>query len=267
MLLTIAGYDPSNGAGITADLQTFAAHHFFGTSAITSLTVQSTLGVFATQPIDPFLLRQTLDRLTEDLPPAGIKIGMLGSADVAETVAAFLKQILDQDGSKQQISIVLDPIVKSSSGRELASQATLRVLEKELLPLVNWITPNRSELSVLTGLPVTTLAEAETAAQALGSRYPQLSLVVTGGDHDPPTDLLRLPSGETHFFAGGHIESRSTHGTGCAFSSALLCRLAAGESPTAAVRNAKIFVSEAIRQAPAVGQGKGPMQLLWPLMK
>jgi hydroxymethylpyrimidine/phosphomethylpyrimidine kinase len=265
ILLTIAGYDPSGGAGITADLKTFAAHYFFGISAITALTVQSTMGVQAMEPIDPSLLRQTLDYLTQDLPPRGIKIGMLGSAATSDTVAAYLEKIREKSCYKQQIKIVLDTIVKSSSGRELASQATLRSLEKRLLPLVDWITPNWPELAALTGYSVTNMEEAESATHALGNRYPHLFIVVTGGDQTIPVDLLRLPTGEIHLIPGEHIESTATHGTGCAFSSSLLCRLVAGESPRDAVIGAKQFVTEAIRRAPRLGHGKGPMHLLWPL--
>jgi hydroxymethylpyrimidine/phosphomethylpyrimidine kinase len=265
VLLTIAGYDPSSGAGITADLQTFTAHNFFGISAITALTVQSTMGVQAVEPADPSFLRRTLDFLSQDVPPAGVKIGMLGSADVADTIAAYLEKHLEETTLNKQNPIVLDPVVRSSSGREFASQATLRSMEKRLLPLVSWITPNWSELSVLTGLPVTTPEQSVRAAHNLGLKHPALYLAVTGGDQSKPIDLLRLPSGELHWFPGEHIESTSTHGTGCAFSSALLCQLVAGATPEIAVANAKHFVTEGIRYAPGIGKGKGPLNLHWPL--
>lgn len=266
ILLTIAGYDPSNGAGITADLKTFATHNFFGISAITALTVQSTMGVQTVEPIDPSLLRQTLDYLTQDLPPIGIKIGMLGAATISDTVAAYLEKLHEETSGKQKINIVLDPIVKSSSGRELASQATLRSLEKQLLPLVDWITPNWPELAVLTGRSVTNLEEAQSASHIFGERYPNIFIVVTGGDQSNSIDILRLPTGEIHLLVGEHVESTSTHGTGCAFSSALLCRLTNGDAALKAVSEAKQFVTEAIRRARPLGRGKGPTHLLWPLL-
>jgi hydroxymethylpyrimidine/phosphomethylpyrimidine kinase len=271
-LLTIAGHDPSSGAGITADLQTFAAHRLFGTSAITALTVQSTLGVAEIHPVDPAFLRRTLDHLAADLPPAGIKIGMLGSTEIAVSVAAFLATLRqpeeNQPTGNQPIgnppivpTIVLDPILRASSGANLLPPEALETLHQQLLPNVTWITPNWSELSALTNQPIQTLAEAEAAAHALAQRHPHLHIVATAGDHAQPTDLLRLPSGEIHRFPGEHLASTSTHGTGCAFSSALLCHLILGDTPIEAVRGAKHFVTEAICQAPPLGHGRGPLNL------
>lgn len=268
-VLTIAGHDPSSGAGITADLQTFAAHGLFGTSAITALTVQSTLGVAAIQPIASDFLARTLQNLCADLPPAGIKIGMLGSVSIAETVAAFLEQGIHRDSPNylafKPIPVVLDPILRASSGASLLDPAALETLHKCLLPAVTWITPNWPELSALTAIPIQNLAEAEAATHALASRHPHLRIVATGGDHAQPTDLLRLPTGEVHRFTGEHIATTSTHGTGCAFSTALLSRLVLGDTPVAAVHGAKRYVAEALRRAPGLGQGKGPLNLLWPL--
>ena len=271
-LLTIAGHDPSSGAGITADLQTFAAHRLFGTSAITALTVQSTLGVTEVQAVDPAFLRRALDHLAADLPPSGIKIGMLGSSEIAASVAGFLASLHNAEGKSStgnqppsKIStvppIVLDPILRASSGAQLLPPQALDLLHQQLLPLVTWITPNWQELSALTAQPITTLAEAEAALQKLAARHPHLHLVATAGDHHQPTDLLRLPSGEIHRFIGEHLESSSTHGTGCAFSSALLCHLVLRDNPVEAVRSAKHFVTEAIRTAPNLGHGKGPLNL------
>jgi hydroxymethylpyrimidine/phosphomethylpyrimidine kinase len=271
-LLAIAGHDPSSGAGITADLQTFAAHRLFGTSAITALTVQSTLGVEEIQPADPAFLRRALDHLAADLPPAGIKIGMLGSSEIAASVAGFLASIHPAEGNSpagnqppSALPIVLDPILRASSGADLLPPEALETLHHQLLPRVTWITPNWSELSALTAQPVETLAQAEAATHALAEKHPHLHIVTTAGDHAQPTDLLRLPSGDIHRFAGEHIESTSTHGTGCAFSSALLCLLVLRDTPIEAVRGAKHFVTEAIRNAPNLGHGKGPLNLFWHL--
>ena len=271
-LLTIAGHDPSSGAGITADLQTFAAHRLFGTSAITALTVQSTLGVAEILPADPAFLRRALDHLVVDLPPAGIKIGMLGSSEIAASVAGFLANHSSAEGNSatgnqppSSPPIVLDPILRASSGPHLLPPAAIDTLHRHLLPLVTWITPNWSELAALTSQPVETLPQAEAAAGKLAARHPHLHIVATAGDQAQPIDLLRLPSGDFHRFAGEHLDSTSTHGTGCAFSSALLCRLVLRDTPIDAVRNAKHFVTEAIRHAPNLGHGKGPLNLLWHL--
>ena len=267
-LLTIAGHDPSSGAGITADLLTFAAHRLFGTSDLTALTIQSTLGVAEMQPVDSNFLRRTLDHLVEDLPPAGIKIGMLGSSEIASSVAGFLATQDPPEGNSStgnpplsKIPIILDPILRASSGAALLPPEALEILHQQLIPHVTWITPNWSELSALTAQPIETLAEAEAATEILAARHPHLHIVATAGDHHQPTDLLRLPSGEIHRFIGEHIESTSTHGTGCVFSSALLCHLILRDNPIEAVRSAKHFVTEAIRNAPNVGRGKGPLNL------
>lgn len=278
-LLTIAGHDPSSGAGITADLQTFAAHRFFGTSVLTALTVQSTLGVAEIQPADPAFLRRALDHLVADLPPAGIKIGMLGSSEIAASIAGFLTSFRTQEGKSRAGNqppsnpvvppvippVILDPILRATSGADLLPPRAIETLHRQLLPLVTWITPNWSELSALTSQPVETLAEAEAAIEHLAARHPHLHIVATAGDQAQPTDLLLLPSGDIHRFAGEHLESTSTHGTGCAFSSALLCHLLLRDTPVEAVRHAKHFVTEAIRHAPNPGHGRGPLNLFWHL--
>jgi hydroxymethylpyrimidine/phosphomethylpyrimidine kinase len=264
-LLTIAGHDPSSGAGITADLQTFAAHRLFGTSALTALTVQSTLGVEEIHTILPSLLDRTLTSLAADLPPSGIKIGMLGSEEIALTVAGFITHRTVHNGRELKPPIVLDPILRASSGADLLPPQAIETLHQHLLPVVTWLTPNWSELAALTGQPVETDSQAEAGVHLLADRHPHLHIIVTAGDQSQPTDLLRLPSGEIHRFAGEHIETTSTHGTGCAFSSALLCLLVLRDSPIEAVRGAKHFVTEAIRRAPKLGNGRGPLNLLWHL--
>jgi hydroxymethylpyrimidine/phosphomethylpyrimidine kinase len=263
--LTIAGHDPSSGAGITADLLVFAAHGIFGTSAITSLTVQSTLGVAAVEPLKASLISQVLFHLDKDLDVAGVKIGMLGTADAVLATADFLEQKHQGKLHNPNIPCVLDPALVSSSGASLLTAAGLEALRQRLLPAVNWITPNWAELAALSGEPVASFTEAESAAAALGDRYPHLNIVVTGGDQVQPTDLLRLPNGDLHRFSATRIETTSTHGTGCAFSSALLSRIILGSDPISAVAEAKRYVTEAIRTAPPLGQGRGPLNLLWPL--
>jgi len=255
--LTIAGFDPSSGAGITADLQVFAAHGLYGTACITALTVQSTHGVAGVEPVAT-LLGPTLDHLDADLPPAGIKIGMLATDEAVRVVAAYLAKVRGRG-----IPVVLDPVIRSSSGAALLDAEGLAVLQQELLPMVDWITPNRDELAVLTGTE-STVAEG---LRELARRYPHLHIVATGGDNpgDGTVDLLLSPEGQLHRFAGERIQTTSTHGTGCAFSSALLARLVLGDTASAAVAAAKTYVAEALRQAPGLGSGNGPLNLLWPL--
>jgi hydroxymethylpyrimidine/phosphomethylpyrimidine kinase len=263
--LSIAGYDPSSGAGISADLLAFSAHRIFGTSAITALTVQSTRGVVAVEPVSGAILRQTLETLVSDLPPAGVKIGMLGHMEGVEAVADFLAPSLRDVHGKSLIPIVLDPVLRSSSGADLLAPEALESFKNRLLPLVDWITPNWSEMALLSGCNVTSLDEAEVAARSIQKLYPTLNLIVTGGDQDAPTDIF-CPVGEPVVrLEGEHVETTSTHGTGCAFSTAFLANLILQKEPLEALRAAKLYVAEALRLAPGLGHGRGPMNLLWPL--
>ncbi len=260
-VLTIAGFDPSSGAGVTADLMVFAAHGLFGTSCITALTVQNTLGVAATQMVATDTVVDTLNNLQADLPPAGIKIGMLGTASMVRSVAAFLARVRQE----KPVIVLFDPVLKSSSGKNLLDCAGTEEVRNTLLQQVDWITPNVNELAVLTGYPVDTQADIQAAAAALQRPGTHLTVVVTGGHLDPPDDLLVDPSGVAQIFTGQRIETKSNHGTGCAFSSALLCRLILGDNPAAATLAAKRYVAEAMRSATARGSGAGPVNHLWPL--
>ena len=261
-VLTIAGFDPSSGAGVTADLMVFAAHGLFGTSCITSLTVQSTMGVVGAMAVPATIVAATLDCLVRDLPPAGIKVGMLGTAEAVEVVAEFLHMLREEGG---RVPVVLDPVLRSSSGRELLDAEGVAEMRRTLLPLVDWVTPNREELGVLTGHVVTRREEMADAAVTLQAMGEGLKVVATGGDLDPPDDLLLTEEGEAVWLPGERIESRSTHGTGCAFSSALLSRVMLGDSEQEAAGMAKRYVAEAIRTATPLGKGRGPLNHLWPL--
>ncbi|HZQ91993.1 MAG TPA: bifunctional hydroxymethylpyrimidine kinase/phosphomethylpyrimidine kinase [Terriglobales bacterium] len=251
VVLTIAGFDPSSGAGVTADIKTLAAHRCYGVGCITALTVQSTTGVRRVEPLSPGLVRQTLDELAEDLPPAAIRIGMLATGRIAETVADFLS-------ASPVPHVVLDPIIKSSSGADLLDAAGVEILKTRLLPLVTVITPNLDEAAALTGGPVRDASEMRAAAerlQQLGAR----NVVITGGHLDPPIDLLRAADGSARQFAGRRIESRSTHGTGCAFAAALAANLALGHKLDGSVQLARDYVARAIEQAVPMGRGNGPL--------
>jgi hydroxymethylpyrimidine/phosphomethylpyrimidine kinase len=221
--------------------------------------VQSTMGVAAIRAADPVWLQRTLEHLTGDLPPDGVKIGILATDPIVRLVAEFLRTV------SRRVPIVYDPVLHASSGMEMLDPSALRRIHAELLPVVGWITPNWSELSILTGERVRTLEDASRAADLLGKPHPGLNIVATAGDQDEPIDLLRTPGGAFQTFLGERIETTSTHGTGCAFSSALLSRLVQGEPPAKAVANAKAYVNEALRTAPGLGYGRGPLNLLWPL--
>ena len=261
--LTIAGFDPSSGAGITADLKVFAAHDIYGMACITALTIQSTLGVRRVEPVGAETIRDTLACLRDDIAPTGVKIGMLATAEAVTETARFLAEA----GIHRQ-RIVLDPVIRSSSGRELLTSEGLVRLRSELLPHIGWITPNLDELAALTERRSLrrediAVAAAELQQIARDAGNPGLHIVVTGGHLDRPDDFLLAPNGNAEWLQGERVETQSTHGTGCAFSSALLCQLICGDDPAQAVANAKAYVTDALKAAYPVGRGKGPMHHLF----
>jgi hydroxymethylpyrimidine/phosphomethylpyrimidine kinase len=256
--LSIAGFDPSSGAGVTADLKVFAAHGVYGLAAITALTVQSTQGVRRVEAVSPELLAETLTCLSEDVEIAGLKIGMLATAANVDAVGSYLAS-----SGIAPARVVLDPVLKSSSGRELLSAEGVSRLKEKLLPRVGWLTPNIDELAVLAGLPVPNRDPVPAVAEGLAAGYPGLNLVVTGGHLESPDDYLRLAGGESQWLRGRRIETAATHGTGCAFSSALLCRLVVGDSPAEAAAGAKAYVAEAMATARPIGKGRGPLNHLY----
>jgi hydroxymethylpyrimidine/phosphomethylpyrimidine kinase len=274
-VLTIAGFDPSSGAGVTADLMVFAAHSLFGTACITALTVQSTLGVVSTHPTPAPVLRATLDCLEEDLPPAGIKIGMISTEDNTLVICDYLEKHQLQHWHRTQgwVPVVLDPVLRSTSGRELLDPAGVTLLRDRLLPQVDWITPNLAELAILSGVEAAARDDLPRACRALQTRTAQspdghrLGIFATGGHLDPPDDFLLLPTGEGLWLPGSRVVTRSTHGTGCALSSAFLSRLVLGDAPRQAAHAAKLYVAAALRSAVPAGTGRGPMNHLWTLAK
>jgi hydroxymethylpyrimidine/phosphomethylpyrimidine kinase len=269
-VLTIAGFDPSSGAGVTADLMVFAAHSLFGTACITALTVQSTLGVQASHPIAASIVGATLDCLNADLPPCGVKIGVTATSDTIIIISEFVTilRASHSDYSETRLPIVLDPVVRSSSGRELLDEAGVQALRGNLLPLVDWVTPNLEELAILSGEPVSGREDIPKACRALQAKAARkegsrLGVIATGGHMDPPDDFVLTPVGETAWLPGERVVTRSTHGTGCAFSSAFLSRLVLGESAMEAARGAKQYVSEAMKRAENYGHGISGINQLW----
>jgi hydroxymethylpyrimidine/phosphomethylpyrimidine kinase len=251
VVLSIAGYDPSSGAGVTADIKTMAAHGCYGVTCITALTVQSTRGVARVEPVKSRTITETLEHLLDDVEIAAVKIGMLGSAGAAQAVAAFLKR-------HSLPNVVLDPIIKSSSGADLISKEGLQVLKARIIPRAYVITPNTEEAAALTGIAITSRSEMEAAAlrlQKLGAR----NVSITGGHLNPPHDLVCCAGQTPTILRGRKIQTRSTHGTGCAFSTALACQLALGCDPLQAAQAAKRFVESSLRSAPGIGKGTGPV--------
>jgi hydroxymethylpyrimidine/phosphomethylpyrimidine kinase len=255
ILLAIAGFDPSSGAGVSADLKTFAAHNTYGVAAVTAITIQSTQGVSAVHITPANTLREQLEALAGDVQIAAVKIGMLGSRANAVVVAEFLQQ-------RQFQQVVLDPVIKPTSGSaELLDTAGVKFLREELAhrPLV--LTPNVAEAEILSGMTISNVAAMKEAAQKLAALGPR-AVILTGGDLEKPVDVL-CTGGEIMVFEGEHIRSENTHGSGCAFSSALAAQLALGQHIQQAVILAKVYVTQAITRSYAIGKGPGPLNHLF----
>jgi len=258
VVLTIAGFDPGSGAGVTADIKTIAAHGCYGVACITALTVQSTAGVRRVETVDSGLVAETLAELAADVEVAAVHIGMLGSVKIVRTVADFLAEY-------KLPNIVLDPILKSSSGAALLDAAGARLLAEKLIPLATVVTPNIDEASALTGLPVTDPDEMRVAARKLHAMG-ALAVVVTGGHLEKAIDLLSFTGNrgiEQELFKSARLRSNSTHGTGCAFATSVACHLAMGRGLPEAVLLAKAYVAAAISNAHPLGHGTGPVHHLY----
>ena len=262
VVLTVGGFDPSSGAGITADIKTIAAHGCYGVACISALTVQSTAGVRRIDTLDPAFVTETLEELAADIEFAAVHIGMLGSGKVVRAVAEFLSP---RTGKARLANVVLDPILKSSSGAELLDNSGVKLLVERLIPLANVVTPNIDEAAVLTGLNITGVDEMKAAAAKLhGMGAP--AVVVTGGHLDRAVDVLSYTSKrgvEVEVFKADRQRSNSTHGTGCAFSTAMACHLALDRGLAEAALLAKTYVTAAISNAHPLGKGTGPVNHLY----
>ena len=272
VVLTIAGFDPSSGAGVTADIKTIAAHACYGVACISAMTVQSTAGVKRIEPADPALVTDTLQELTADFEIAAVHIGMLGSGKVVKAVADFLsgqgpkrKASADTPGKGRLPNIVLDPILKSSSGADLLDGAGTRLLIERLIPLSDVVTPNVDEATALTGIKIKDLEDMRLAAAKLHEMGAS-SVVITGGHLDKAIDLLsyRTKRGaDQEVFKAERQRSTSTHGTGCAFATAMACHLALDRGLAEATLLAKTYVAAAIANGQALGKGTGPVHHLY----
>ena len=271
VVLTIAGFDPSSGAGVTADVKTIAAHACYGVACLTAMTVQSTSGVKRVEAVDPAIVTETLEELVRDIDIAAVHIGMLRSAKVAEAVADFLTvpqsaAKSNQPGNRARLpNLVLDPILRSSSGAELLDAAGTRVLIDRLIPMVDVVTPNVDEAAALTGCKVIDLDGMKAAAAKLHEMGAP-AVIVTGGHLDKAIDLLSFTTKrgiEQEIFKAEKQRSSSTHGTGCAFATALACHLALDRGLAEAALLAKTYVTAAISYGHPLGKGTGPVHHLY----
>lgn len=252
--LTIAGSDSGGGAGIQADLKTFHQFGVFGTSAITAITAQNTLGVNGWEPVSATMLRAQIDAVAGDLRPSAVKSGMIGTTDSIRVVADAIREYA-------LAPYVLDPVMIATSGDILIGEDGVQTLRDELVPLASLITPNTDEASRLTGQTIDDEKSIRRAAErlvALGAR----AALITGGHSRGENNAVIvdvLYDGEFTFFAHPKIETENTHGTGCTLSAAIAAQLAKGASLREAIQNAIDYVHAAIASAPSIGAGHGPL--------
>jgi hydroxymethylpyrimidine/phosphomethylpyrimidine kinase len=251
IVLTIAGFDPSAGAGVAADLKTFAAQNCYGIAAITALTVQSTQGVKSVHDTPAAELRAQLDALLDDIKISAIKIGMLGHRGNAVVVGEFL----DRAGVA---NVVLDPVMKSTSGEtDLVDAGGIKYICEELLKRATVVTPNIAEAEILSGIAIKDHAAMEAAARKIVERGAR-AVVVKGGHMEKAIDVL-FDGMEVLRFGGDHLKSENTHGSGCTFASAIAAQLACGRPLREAVLLAKAYVTKAIEKGYSIGKGPGPL--------
>jgi hydroxymethylpyrimidine/phosphomethylpyrimidine kinase len=251
ILLTIAGFDPSGGAGIAADLKTFAAHNCYGVAVVTALTVQSTQGVKSTHITPAATLRGQIDALLEDCAIASVKIGMLGN----KASAAVVAEVLDRAKFPH---VVLDPVARAQSGgEELIDAAGLKFLREELMKRATLVTPNIAEAELLTGMEIKDLAAMKAAAQKLVEMGAPAA-VVKGGHMEKAIDVF-FDGAEILTFGGERVKTENTHGSGCTFASAITAQLALGKQLSDAVMLAKAYVVKAIEKGYPIGKGPGPL--------
>ncbi|MEN6626117.1 MAG: bifunctional hydroxymethylpyrimidine kinase/phosphomethylpyrimidine kinase [Candidatus Sumerlaeia bacterium] len=250
--LTIAGSDPSGGAGIQADLKTFHQMGAFGMSVITLLTVQNTQRVDEVDVLMPEFAVAQLDAVLEDIAPGAAKTGALGDAPMIEAIARRAERF--------DFPLVVDPVMISKHGAELLPAAAVDSLRKKLLPRAFLVTPNIYEAAALAGFEVKDVAGMERAAEAINRLGPKNVLVKGGVLLGEAVDVL-WTNGRIHRVTAEHIPTRQTHGTGCVYSAAITALLASGLELRAAVTQAKAFITEAIRTAPGLGKGLGPINI------
>ena len=263
--LTIAGSDSGAGAGIQADLKTFAAHGVYGITAVTAVTAQNTIGVLRSVPMPSDLVTAQLEAVMSDLGAHAVKTGMLGNAAIVEAVAAAAQDL-------ELPFLVVDPVLVSSSGEALLDDEGVLALKRELLRRAHAVTPNIQEAEVLSGVAIRNEQDRREAARRIFALGP-VHVVITGGDIPegasdiaPHAIVDLLYDGDVFTeYAAERVPGRHTHGTGCAFSAAVTAHLALGRSLHEAVPLAQAYVGGAIRHAPRLGSGSGPMNHFWRL--
>ena len=255
--LSIAGSDPSGGAGIQADLKTMTMNGVYAMCAITALTVQNTLGVTNILEVEPEFLGQQIDAVFQDIRPDAVKVGMVSSAGLIRVIAQKLRQY----GAE---NVVVDPVMVSTSGSRLLENDAAAALREELFPLAAVVTPNIPEAQALSGRDIHTPEDMEAAAKAVGAAYGCAVLCKGGHSLNDANDYLYCQR-QGRWFLGQRIGNPNTHGTGCTLSSAIAANLAKGQDLETAVTNAKAYLSGALAAMLDLGHGSGPLDHAYPL--
>jgi len=256
--LTIAGSDSGGGAGIQADLKTFAACGVYGTSAITAVTAQNTLGVTAWEPVSTELVIAQIEAVAGDIPPAAVKTGMLATAAIVEAVSAAIEGL-------DLPNLVVDPVMVAKGGDRLLRDDAVAAMKTHLFRLAEVLTPNIPEAEALTGMRIASVDDMLAAARRIREMGPRV-VIVKGGhaaSHES-VDVVCLPHAEFEL-RGPRIATVHTHGTGCTFASAIAAHLALGRPLEEAIREARTYLEGAIRHAPGLGAGQGPLNHFWRL--
>ncbi len=251
--LTIAGSDSGGGAGIQADLKTFAAFNVYGMSAITSVTAQNTVGVTAIYDITPEIVGRQIEAIMEDIGVNAAKTGMLSNSNIIETVADKIKEYHLE-------KLVTDPVMVAKSGSPLLEEEAKTTLIRKLLPLVYIVTPNIFEAEIISGISIRSIKDAEKAATLIYEKGPKNVLVKGGHLFTKKAIDILFDGSEYHYYESERIDTKNTHGTGCTLSAAITAGLAKGLDVRQAIEIAKDYINRAIREAPPnIGKGHGPL--------
>lgn len=258
-VLSIAGSDPSGGAGIQADIKTITAHKHYAMAVIVSLTAQNTTAVSGVLNCSPEFVQAQLEAVLSDITPDAIKLGMLSNSQIMHSVAKMLSKF-------ECKNIVLDPVMVATTGGRLMDESALEVYINELFPLASLVTPNLPEASVLSGMEITNIDDMRLAAIKISS-YGCKNVLIKGGHgngNGNAVDLL-YEDGEFTQFVAPKIDTKNTHGTGCTLSSAIACNIASGLNIHQSVENGKEYVTNALKSGIVIGHGNGPIDHCWNL--
>ena len=254
-VLTIAGSDCSGGAGIQADIKTITAHNMYAMSAITALTAQNTTGVYGIAETTPDFVSRQLDCIFQDIRPDAVKIGMVANGEIIKTIVKKLKEY-------QAVHIVVDPVMVATSGSNLLYEEALQSLKQELLPIATIIPPNLTEAEALARIRIVSEDDMLKAAEKIQEKIPGAILIKGGHLTNSANDLL-YHNGQVEWFYEEQIANPNTHGTGCTLSSAIACNLAAGYTLTESVKNAKAYITGALKAGLNLGKGNGPLNHMY----